>query len=295
MVQGNGLQNRKAGGSNPPVSSNKIIRLTYSVLFSYLFYIIQAQHIQEFSISAFNLKLSTLILICLGSFIYLFSLPAITQDPIYHQFIDTRMFAEIPNTQDVLSNLVFILVGFLGLKEALKNKVKGQTAWIAFFASIILVAPGSAYYHWSPNNFTLVWDRLPMSLAFMALFIGLMSEHISPISERFLPGALLLGVSSVIIWAITGDLRFYFWIQFSSFLVIPIILFMFSSRYTHKLFYGFTLLFYGLAKWSEIKDREIFNWSHNLLSGHTLKHVLAAIGISGLWWMIKIRKEKNFN
>jgi hypothetical protein len=275
------------------VSSNKIPTYILSFISILILYNRALHDLVGDSISAFNLKLSSLILICLGSFIYLFSIPAITQDPIYHQFIDTRMFGEIPNTQDVLSNLFFIVVGLLGLKEALNKKVPRETPWIAFFASILLVAPGSAYYHWSPNNFTLVWDRLPMSLAFMALFIGLMSEHISRKSEKLLPWALLLGVSSVLVWAITGDLRFYFWIQFSSFIIIPLILIFFSSRYTHKLFYVFTLLFYGFAKWSEVKDREIFNWSHHFLSGHTLKHILAAIGIGGLWWMIKIRKKSN--
>lgn len=218
-------------------------------------------------------------------------MPVITQDPLYHQFVDTRIFGEIPNTQDVLSNLFFILVGIIGLREIFKKKMQRPLPWVVFFASIILVAPGSAYYHWSPNNFTLIWDRLPMSLGFMALFIIMISEHISVKAEKFLPWALLLGVSSVLIWAITGDLRFYFWIQFSSFIIIPLILIFFTSRYSHKIFYGFTLLLYGLAKLSEVKDREIFSLSGNLVSGHTLKHILAAVGIAFLWSMIKIRNE----
>ena len=227
----------------------------------------------------------------MGSFLYLFSMPVILQNPLYHQFIDTRMFGTIPNTQDVLSNIFFILVGFLGIKEILRSKNQQMTSWIAFFASIMLVAPGSAYYHWSPDNFTLIWDRLPMSLGFMALFMIMISEHISVKAEKFLPLALLMGISSVLVWAVTGDLRFYFWIQFSSFIIIPLILILFPSRYSHKYFYGLTLLLYGFAKWSEVKDQEIFTWTNNLLSGHTLKHILAAIGIAGLWWMLKIRKE----
>ena len=125
----------------------------------------------------------------------------------------------------------------------------------------------------------------------MALFMIMIAEHISVKAEKFLPLALLMGISSVLVWAVTGDLRFYFWIQFSSFIIIPLILILFPSRYSHKYFYGLTLLLYGFAKWSEVKDQEIFTWTNNLLSGHTLKHILAAIGIAGLWWMLKIRKE----
>ena len=238
-----------------------------------------------------TIKLLTIIATSLVSFIYFFSKPLLTQDPIYHQFVDTRMFFGIPNAQDVLSNFFFILVGVLGLKETLKTKIQKTNSWIVFFLSIVLVAPGSAYYHWAPDNFTLFWDRLPMSLGFMALYIILLSEHISIKCEKLLPLALVVGVASVLTWIITTDLRFYFWIQFSSFLTIPIILALYPSRYSHKYGYGLTLVLYGLAKWAEVKDHQIFDMTSQMLSGHTLKHILAAMGIAGLWWMIKVRKE----
>lgn len=241
--------------------------------------------------SQFHIKLSVIVLASLAVLIYFFMGPVLTQNPEYHQFIDTRMFLGIPNTQDVLSNIFFVIVGALGLKELLKVKTPLTKAWPIFFISILLVAPGSAYYHWAPDNFTLVWDRLPMSLGFMALYIVLFSEHVSLKAEKFLPWALLMGIASVLVWVVTTDLRFYFWIQFSSFLTIPLILMLFPSRFTHKYGYGLTLLAYGFAKWAEVKDKEIFQGTNQLLSGHTLKHMLAALGIAGLWWMIKVRKE----
>jgi hypothetical protein len=212
------------------------------------------------------------------------------QNPEYHHFIDSRIIIGVPNMQDVISNIFFVIVGFLGALEASK-KTKLKKAWVAFFVSVLLVGPGSAYYHWAPDNFTLIWDRLPMSLAFMALYIILLSEHVSLKCESFLLPALLIGVSSVLIWVLTTDLRFYFWIQFSSFIAIPLILSLYKSHFTHKSWYGFTLLFYAFAKIAEVKDKQIFHATNELISGHTLKHILAAIGLMGLWWMIKIRKE----
>jgi hypothetical protein len=238
-----------------------------------------------------NLKISVLILTAVGSFCFFFSRPLMIQDPVYHQFIDTRYFFGIPNAQDVLSNICFIIVGFLGLTEILKNKKQKTASWIIFFVGIVLVAPGSAYYHWSPNNLTLLWDRLPMSIGFMALYIILLSEHISLKCEKLLPAALIIGFASVLTWIITTDLRFYFWIQFSSFITIPMILLLYPSRYTHKKLFGLTLLLYGFAKWAEVKDHAIFELTNNLVSGHTLKHILAAMGIAALWWMVKVRKE----
>jgi hypothetical protein len=238
-----------------------------------------------------NIKILILVLTAVASFGFFFSRPLMIQDPAYHQFIDTRYFFGIPNAQDVLSNICFIIVGLLGLTEIIKNTTQKSASWIIFFIGIILVAPGSAYYHWSPNNMTLLWDRLPMSIGFMALYIILLSEHISLKCEKLLPWSLLIGFASVITWIITTDLRFYFWIQFSSFITIPMILLLYPSRFTHKKWFGVTLMFYGLAKWAEVKDHAIFELSNNLISGHTLKHILAAMGIAALWWMLKVRKE----
>ncbi len=138
-------------------------------------------------------KLSLIILSAIGMFLFFFSKPAIHQDPAYHQFIDNRSFFGIPNALDVLTNVFFLLVGAIGLSEVLKKSMLVQKSWIVFFVSIILIAPGSAYYHWSPENYTLIWDRLPMSLGFMALYVVLLSEHVSLKCEKFLPLALGLG------------------------------------------------------------------------------------------------------
>jgi hypothetical protein len=97
---------------------------------------------------------------------------------------------------------------------------------------LILVAAGSSYYHWNPNNQTLVWDRLPMTICFMSLFVALLGEHISFQYEKIiLPASLLLGVFSVIYWQYTGDLRFYGLVQFGTLAAIPLILLLYRSKY----------------------------------------------------------------
>lgn len=194
---------------------------------------------------------------------------------------------------DVLTNVFFLFAGGLGLLEVTQQqKLLTRKSWFWFFLSIILIAPGSAYYHWEPNNATLVWDRLPMSMGFMALYIVLLSEHVSLKFEKLLYFALFIGVLSVMVWVVTTDLRFYFWVQFSSFITIPLILGLFPSRYSKKSWYFLALVLYGLAKWAEVKDREIFIGTNELISGHSLKHILAAMGLATLWWMVKTRKEQ---
>jgi len=244
--------------------------------------------------TAARLKYIALLLAALFMAIFLYHKGPLPQEQWYHQFIDTRIFLGIPNAMDVLSNIFFVIVGILGMREV--GNVLGldtKKSWWWFFFSILLIAPGSAYYHWSPNDTTLIWDRLPMSMGFMGLYIVLLCEHIHLKFEKALYPTLLLGIFSVVTWVITNDLRFYYWVQFSSFITIPIILLLFKSRYGKKYLYVVTLVFYGLAKWTEVKDKEIFYATSEMISGHTLKHILAAIGLLALWWMVRTRNKFN--
>lgn len=241
-----------------------------------------------------SFKLGTIITAGLGTLIYTFSQPVIVQPQSYHLFADQRAVLGIPNGMDVLSNFFFLLIGVLGLREVLGQlNLVTRASWKWFFLSIALIAPGSAYYHWSPNDATLVWDRLPMSMGFMALYIVILSEHISIRTQKFLFPGMLTGVLSVLVWVLSGDLRFYFWVQFSSFITIPLILVFYPSRYSLKILYPMALGLYALAKVAEAKDGEIFQASQYLLSGHTLKHLLSASGLGVLWVMVKVRRERS--
>ena len=124
----------------------------------------------------------------------------------------------------------------------------------------------------------------------MALYVVLLVEHLGAALEKYLIPFLIVGVASVMVWAIWDDLRFYFWVQFSSFICIPIILLSFKSHYTLKSGYFYCLLFYFLAKLTETFDKQIFFTTSQLVSGHTLKHLLAGIGLWCLVWMIQKRE-----
>lgn len=219
-------------------------------------------------------------------------LAPIEQDPTYHNFSDNRVFLKLPNFWNVLSNLPFLIVGVLGLyRLKFGDIVKNQ--FIIFFIGIALVSLGSAYYHLNPNNETLVWDRLPMTIGFMALFSALVSEFIN---QRFgnilLIPALIIGLVSVIFWVIVKDLSFYLTVQFFPMLAIPIMLIFFKSRYNLVAGYWLLLIAYVIAKVFEKYDYE----THALLgiiSGHSLKHIFAALGIYML--ILKRIDRKEFN
>ena len=233
-----------------------------------------------------------MIIIVVGSFALVMSLKTLQQPLEYHNFADRRAFFRLPNFLDVASNLAFLFVGIFGLNICLKNRLGSlRYAWLVLFAGITLVSVGSAYYHLNPNNQTLVWDRLPMTIGFMGLFAALIGEYISErLSVFLLVPALLLGASSVIYWHLFDDLRFYIWVQLIPLLTIPVIMILFRPKYSHQWMLLAALGCYALAKISELFDKEIFSLSQDLLSGHTIKHLLSAFGCLTIVLMLQKRK-----
>ena len=233
-------------------------------------------------------KIRTLIGFCVAGTVAIFFVPPIAQDPNYHQFADQNTLLSIPNALNVLSNVFFAAVGVVGLLRIIRPNSLAliaalKPAYTLFFAALILVAFGSGYYHWSPDNQTLVWDRLPMTVAFMSLFPVLLAERVcATFARKLFPILVLTGIASIIYWHLSeqvghGDLRPYALVQFMPMLLIPIILLLFPSRYNRSSDLWWFLLWYLLAKIFEAMDSLIFEWLV-VVSGHSLKHIAASIG-----------------
>jgi len=218
--------------------------------------------------------------------IVLFLMGPIPQDPAYHHFADTKKLFGIPNFFNVITNLPFILIGLYGLLCIGTDKIVASIKphYIIFCAGIFLIGLGSSFYHLHPDNPSLVWDRLPITIAFMSFFSALISEYVSTnVGKKMLYPALVLGIISVIYWHITetldaGDLRPYAAVQYIPLALTPLILIMYKPQNTYKRYVFWSLVFYGLSKGFEIFDADIFRFFQNTLSGHTIKHLLAAPG-----------------
>src|SRR5262245_28819110 len=102
----------------------------------------------------------SLVGICLAMLALFFSRAPIAVDPIYHNFADRRTFCGVPNMFDVGSNIAFLIVGVAGVLFWRARRSDGfSVSWLVLFAGTALVFFGSGYYHWGPNNSTLLWDR----------------------------------------------------------------------------------------------------------------------------------------
>ena len=222
----------------------------------------------------------------------------IPQDPAYHQFADQRIYFHTPNFWNVASNLLFLAASAAGLLLLCFSECSGvlpalRPAYGVFFLGSGLVAFGSAYYHLSPANPTLAWDRLAMTVAFMAFLAIILGEHWgSRFGRMALWPLLAIGMISVLVWILTetsghGDLRFYILVQFLPFILIPLIILLFPSKLTGTYFIWALLFSYAIGKVFELSDAPIYRALH--LSGHTLKHLMAGIGVFIVVFGIKKR------
>jgi hypothetical protein len=235
--------------------------------------------------------------------------PRFAQPESYHAFADRRMLLGIANALDVTSNLAFLVVGLMGLHFVLRgtlsdgNRAFGDAserwAWGVVFAAAALTCCGSSYYHLAPDSPRLTWDRLPMAIGFMGIVTAAVSERISAkAGRRLLLPLCLLGAASVWYWrwsAAQGieNLNPYGAVQFGSALLVLLIIALFPPRYTRGGDFLAALILYALAKVAEHFDRAIFAGTDGIVSGHTVKHLLAAAAIFWLLRMLKLRAPIN--
>ena len=222
----------------------------------------------------------------------------IPQDVEYHQFADAERIFGILNFHNIFSNLPFLFVGMFGLIYFTRNSSNSgafETILIyTLFSGIALICFGSAYYHSNPNNFTLVWDRLPMTLVFSSLFSVILTDYIDVKTGRLTFAFLLpAGIFSVFYWYYTelngiGDLRPYLFIQFFPMICIPIV-FIFSSYRKNVNILALVFAFYLLAKIFEIYDDDILELLG--FSGHSMKHLFAAIATYLIYVFMKQRRN----
>lgn len=223
----------------------------------------------------------------------------VPQDAEYHRFADSRQIAGIRNFWNVFSNLPFVLVALFGLWRYPRLAVsQSRAAYLFLCLGVFLLGFGSACYHQAPSNASLLWDRLPMTVAFMAMFALLLGERvISGHRNATLSLLITFGAFATLYWSWTesqgqGDLRPYVLVQFLPVVLMPLILWLFREEYLRSslLLYAFGL--YVLAKACEYFDHEIYRMIQ-FVSGHTLKHLVASLAVLCIIYAVPVRSAGN--
>lgn len=226
----------------------------------------------------------------------------ITQPANFYDYADNHPRFGINNFTNVISNLPFALVGFLGIR--LLSQIPSRqadrviepeisSAYFLFFQALLATSLGSAFYHLSPDPFGLMLDRIPISLAFVNLYCIVLSEYISPrLGQRLLLPLNVYGLLAVVYWYLmtiyqTGaaDLSAYVLIQLLPIVHLPLILMLYDERRPGGRYYLAALVTYGFAKLAELQDTHIYLLTGEWISGHSIKHLLAAL--AG-WWIYRL-------
>lgn len=210
------------------------------------------------------------------------------QPQSYYRFADNRALLGIPNFWNVITNVLFLVPGIAGLWILGSGNHPGilpalNPAYHILFGGVLLTAFGSAWFHLAPGNDSLFWDRLPMTVSFMSLIAIIVGEHVSERLGRLLLWPLLaIGVISVFYWSysesrLAGDLRLYGLVQFLPMLIIPAILVGYPSVFDRTRFIWVLFGLYVVAKLFEQLDFAVYGLG-GLISGHSIKHLCAALG-----------------
>jgi hypothetical protein len=207
--------------------------------------------------------------------------PALPQSADYHRFADARTLLGIPRALDVMSSAAFAIVGMSGLvlvatrRPSLFSSAYRASALLSF-VGLLATAAASASYHLAPDDAGLALDRHAMSIVFAGILGMVATERISDRAGVALAGfSLLVGQASVLWWTSTGSVTPYGVLQFGGLLTIAVCLV--RPRRDAGPHWGLLLLAYALAKVFEHFDAEVFALADESVSGHTLKHLVAAM------------------
>lgn len=246
-----------------------------------------------------------LLLACFG--------PHVAQHAHYHAFADQRALFGVPYAMDVLSNLPFALAGVIGLvawlsagrapvRNPLRNPLRNPdpTRHFAalFFAGLIVTALGSTYYHLNPSDSSLALDRLGMVASFAGMLGLAAAQRVSlRAGLATVLAVLLMGPSTVAVWAETGNLLPWAVLQGGGMVMLLVLAMCRPVAQTSAVALPSTtvallpvVLVYTLAKFLELADQPIFELTHQLVSGHSLKHAVAALAA---WPVIRFMHNQN--
>jgi hypothetical protein len=238
---------------------------------------------------AVKLKLEKYEMALLGAVLVLLAValmaPAVAQSAHHHHFADTRAWGWVPFAADVLSNLPFLLWGGLGL-TLLAQQARGfghravaasRGLMALFFAGLVVTAFMSAFYHWQPDNAGLAFDRLGMVVAFAGLMGLAAAGRVSARAGELLALAvLLLGPLSIWVWSASGNVLPWAVLQFGGMGLVLCLAMLKRLPGAPAIRWGWVIVIYALAKCFEMADEAVFSATAQLVSGHSLKHVVAS-------------------
>lgn len=205
--------------------------------------------------------------------------PEVLQPTHQHNFADQRFFGYLPCAADVVSNLPFALWGLAGLMILLVVKFNRTILGLSalFFIGLIVTAFASSWYHLQPHNVGLAIDRLGMTVAFAGLMGLAAADRASLRAGVILSGlTLALGALSVWVWTISGNVLPWLVLQFGGMALILWLATRQPLQGALAIRWVLVILIYAAAKILELADHTVYDFTSQIISGHSLKHIAAS-------------------
>jgi hypothetical protein len=252
--------------------------------------------------------------------------PAVAQYADYHAFADQRTLWGLPFAMDVLSNIPFALLGVWGLiglrnwQRPLARRVgfavqlpcdAQQPLAMLFFAGLVVTALCSCYYHLQPDDAGLTVDRMGMLVPFAGLLGLAAADRISARGGQWTAAAVLaLGPIAVGVWSISGNLLPWSVLQGGGMILVVCLALRRPLVGAWGVPLTAVIAWYALAKVLELGDHQILTMTHGFVSGHTLKHIAAAMAAwpvitvmqngthpaqARAWWRTAVRTQVTYN
>lgn len=228
-----------------------------------------------------NLSSLALCLFGLGLVLVAVLAPSVAQPAHYHAFSDQRTLLGIPHAMDVLSNLPFLLLGLFGLTRlAQVFDPHWRNLALLMCLGLLFTFAGSSIYHLTPGDHHLLYDRLGM----LVLFSGILSLATADRLGRTAAIGVLLavvlgGAASLWTWRASDNLLPWILLQAGGMLVLVSLAFCRPQSGGYGFRLGLCVAWYALAKLFEFTDAPLFHLSGELLSGHSIKHLLSAVAV----------------
>lgn len=208
--------------------------------------------------------------------------PVLPASPHQHGFADQRVLWGLPCALDVLSNLPFAVAGGWGLwtlgrqRRGVADGVTRATTAL-FFAGLLLTSVGSTVYHWQPDDAGLLWDRLGMAAAFAGLLGLVTAGRVSPRAGWLTAATVVVAAPAAALWwAHSGNLLPWAVVQLGGMVVVAVLALLPDRHGALAVQWGAVVAWYGAAKLFEAADHAVFEATGEWVSGHSLKHLLAA-------------------
>jgi hypothetical protein len=145
---------------------------------------------------------------------------------------------------------------------------------------LLATAVCSGIYHWAPGDAGLAIDRLGMAPAFAGVLGLAVAERVSARAGRALAGLLLLAAMAAALWAWRmGDMTPWATVQGAGLVLLLALCARRPLPGSPGVPWHWVVLAYALAKGLEVADHAVFGLTQGWVSGHSLKHLAAALAV----------------